>query len=111
MKSYTKAAVCGALFALAGLCTAQAEEPMATAAPVSLLGTNPPHAPRGATIPYRAQATLAPSDQQAMPALGASADAMPSAQDEKPPEGMRITYKRARNGSFVKTYVAETGTN
>ncbi|HXZ67880.1 MAG TPA: hypothetical protein VEH07_04765 [Alphaproteobacteria bacterium] len=108
MKRLANAAICGLVFALAGACAAQAGEPIATAAPKSLFGTNStqgPHAP----VPYRAEMTAQASDQQTLPSLRASAYG--TAQEEKAPAGMRITYKRARDGSFVKTYVAESGTN
>ncbi|MFZ1991819.1 MAG: hypothetical protein WAW96_18840 [Alphaproteobacteria bacterium] len=110
MKRLANAAICGLVFALAGVCAAQADEPSATAAPKSLFGTNSAQGSH-ATVPYRAEMTAPTSDQQALPALRASAYGADAAQEEKVPAGMRITYKRARNGSFIKTYVAESGTN
>ena len=111
MTKFAKAAICGVSFALAGLCAAHAGEATANSAPMSLLGTNPPHASHHAMIPYAAQAALPRADRQALPALRASAEIAAPAREEEPPAGMRVTYKRAANGSFVKTYVAESGTN
>ena len=110
MKRFANAAICGLIFALAGVCVAQADEPTATAAPKSLFGTSAAH-PSQATVPYRAEMAAPASDPQALPTLRASAYGADSGQEEKAPSGMRITYKRARNGSFIKTYVAESGTN
>ena len=111
MKHFAKAAICGLVFALAGACAAEAEGATATAAPMSLLGTNSPQSAHGTQIPYRAEMALPHSDGQGLPALRASALSGDTAQEDKAPTGMRVTYKRGRNGSFVKTYVAETGTN
>jgi len=111
MKHLPKAALCGLIFALARISVAQAEETTATAAPMSLLGTNAPHESRRATVPYRAEMNLPNSTPQGLPALRASAASAGSSQDNNAPAGMRVTYKRAADGSFVKTYVAESGTN
>ena len=110
MKRFSSAAICGLVFALAVSSAAHGDEPTATAAPKSLFGTSALHE-RHATVPYRAEMTAPASDQQAMPALRASAYGDNQSQEDKAPAGMRITYKRAANGSFVKTYVAESGTN
>jgi hypothetical protein len=111
MTNFAKAAICGVSFALAGLCTAHAGQATATSAPMSLLGTNPPHASHHTMIPYTAQAALPPADRQALPALRASAEIATPARADEPPAGKRVTYKRGADGSFVKTYVAESGTN
>ena len=110
MKHFAKAAVCSLAFVLAGVCAASAEEKAATAAPTSLLGTSTPQATHGA-IPYRAEMALPRSDSPSLPALRASAQGSDTAEQNTAPAGMRVTYKRGRDGSFVKTYVAETGTN
>ena len=110
MKHFAKAAICGLVFALAGTCAAGAEE-AATAAPMSLLGTSSAPAAHHAQIPYRAEMSPQRSDSQGLPALRASLSGDTAGQEDKTPTGMRVTYKRGRDGSFVKTYVAETGTN
>lgn len=110
MKHFAKATICGLVLALAGVCVADADE-AATAAPMSLFGTNPAQASHHATVPYRAEMNLPHSDSPDLTPLRASAEGTRGTQQDQAPAGMRATYKRGRDGSFVKTYVAETGTN
>lgn len=89
---------------------AQAQEPAATAAPMSLLGNAPQHTQRGAAIPYTEPAMPSAAAPGAY-AQGSASSQMATTPSDAVPAGMRISYKRAANGSFVKTYVRETGTN
>ncbi len=112
MKTVMSAAVCGFCLVLMSW-SAQAQEPAATSAPMSLLGNAQQHAGRGKVIPYTEQASLPDTDLTAQPSYRASGTSTPSVAmpSDTPPAGMRVSYKRAANGSFVKTYVRETGTN
>lgn len=112
MKSVMSAAACGFCLALMGW-GAQAQEPTANAAPMSLLGSAPQHTGTGTVIPYKAQAALPVNASPSRQGFGETSTLSQSATmpSDTPPAGMRVSYKRAANGSFVKTYVRETGTN
>jgi len=109
MRAIMITAGCGLCVAL-WVAVAQAQEPLATAAPMSLLANAPQHNAQEMAIPYRAQALPAPEAMPPPVLRGTSAQAGET-ENEAPPVGMRISYKRASNGSFVKTYVRESGTN
>ena len=112
MKSVISAALCGFCLALMGF-AAQAQEPTANAAPMSLLGGNAQPAGHNTVVPYKPQAQMPASSGSTQYGFGETSTLSQTVTPpgDTPPAGMRASYKRAANGSFVKTYVHETGTN